>query len=70
MDNKDTAITADESTVQSAEGAATSAPASDAVVDAWFERHFHGLGARLDEFLFNHLRAAKEDLKAILARAH
>jgi len=43
---------------------------TDIAVDEWFAKHFHGLGARLDEFLINHLRAATEDLKAILARAH
>jgi hypothetical protein len=44
--------------------------ATDAIVEEWFAKHFHGLGARVDEFLFNHFRAAKEDLKSILARAH
>lgn len=57
----------------SEKGEASSArPASptDAIVDEWFAKHFHGLGAKLDEPLFNHLRAAKEDLKSILAGVH
>lgn len=36
------------------------------LVDEWFRKHFHGLGARLDEALYNHLHAAKEELKQLL----
>jgi hypothetical protein len=35
-------------------------------VEAWFAKHFHGLGSMLDERLYNHVHAAKEDLKAEL----
>jgi hypothetical protein len=35
----------------------------DATVEAWFAKHFHGLGSMLDERLYNHVQAAKEDLK-------
>jgi hypothetical protein len=45
------------------------APASgplDATIEAWFAKHFHGLGPMLDERLYNHVHAAKEDLKAEL----
>lgn len=38
----------------------------DAKVEAWFAKHFHGLGSMLDERLYNHIRAAVEDLKAEL----
>lgn len=36
------------------------------VVEAWFAKHFHGLGPMLDERLYNLVHAAKEDLKSIL----
>jgi hypothetical protein len=41
----------------------------DALIEEWFAKHFHGLGIQLSEFLYNHLHAAKEDLKEILSRA-
>jgi hypothetical protein len=47
--------------------AAARAPAPgphDAKIEAWFAKHFHGLGSMLDERLYNHIRAAVEDLKA------
>lgn len=36
----------------------------DEKVEAWFAKHFNGLGSMLDERLYNHIRAAVEDLKA------
>ena len=41
---------------------------TDDVVDAWFAKYFHGLGAQLDERLYNHVYAAREDLKAELRK--
>lgn len=38
----------------------------DAAVDAWFAKHFHNMGAQLDTPVLNLLRAATEDLKAVL----
>lgn len=40
---------------------------TDLVVEDWFQRHFHGMGAQLDERLYNLLHAAKEDLKRVLS---
>lgn len=40
---------------------------SDAVVESWFAKHFHGMGALIDERTYNLLHAAKEDLKRVLA---
>lgn len=48
---------------------ATTDPAIDAIVDAWFADTFHGLGPRLDEFLYNHAFAAAAELKRRLAGA-
>lgn len=39
----------------------------DEIIEAWFARHFHGLGPRLDTELYNHIYAAKDDLKRILS---
>jgi hypothetical protein len=36
------------------------------VVDEWFAKHFHGLGAHLSEYLHGRLRTAVDDLKALL----
>ncbi|CAN5786370.1 hypothetical protein BH11GEM2_BH11GEM2_26570 [soil metagenome] len=36
------------------------------VVDEWFAKHFHGLGAHLSEYLHGRLRMAVDDLKALL----
>jgi hypothetical protein len=47
---------------------ATSEPATHAVVDAWFSKHFHGLGNGISEELYNRVYAAKDDLKTILAQ--
>jgi hypothetical protein len=41
---------------------------ADEAIDAWFVQHFHNLGARLEVDLFNAFHAAKEELKAILAK--
>jgi hypothetical protein len=41
---------------------------TDEVVDAWFAKHFHGLGSMLDERLYNHVYTAKNDLKAELRK--
>lgn len=49
--------------------AAAAAPSPDPVdakIEAWHAKHFHGLGSMLDERLYNHIRAAVEDLKAEL----
>ena len=40
---------------------------TDLVVEDWFQRHFHGMGAHLDERTHNLLHAAKEDLKRVLS---
>lgn len=51
--------------------AAAAAPQSgplDELVDVWFAKHFHGMGALLDERLYNHVYAAKDDLKAELRK--
>jgi hypothetical protein len=42
--------------------------AIDEKIDIWFAKHFHNLGALLDERMHNLLHAAKEDLKAELAK--
>jgi hypothetical protein len=41
---------------------------TDELVDVWFAKHFHGLGSMLDERLYNHVYAAKDDLKAELRK--
>lgn len=41
--------------------------ASAAIVDLWFQKHFHNMGAVLDERAYALLFHAKEDLKVILA---
>ena len=46
----------------------TSAP-TDAIVDRWFAKYFHGLGVRLETALYNELYAAKDDLKQQLRAA-
>jgi len=38
----------------------------DELIEAWFARHFHGLGPRLDTEHYSLVHAAKEDLKRIL----
>lgn len=40
----------------------------DTAIEVWFAKHFHGLGALLDERLYNVIHAAKEDLKAELRK--
>ena len=40
---------------------------SAAVVETWFAKHFHNMGAALDVRMYALLHAAKEDLKATLA---
>ena len=40
----------------------------DEAIEVWFAKHFHNLGALLDERMHNILHAAKEDLKAELAK--
>lgn len=45
------------------------APSSiDQKIDQWFAKHFHNLGALLDERMHNVIQTAKEDLKAELAK--
>lgn len=44
--------------------AATAPGPHDGKIEAWHAKHFHGLGSMLDERLYNHIRAAVEDLKA------
>lgn len=44
-------------------------PSVELLVEDWFRQHFHGLGARIDESLYNHVHAAKEELKQLLAGA-
>jgi hypothetical protein len=39
------------------------------LVESWFGRHFHNVGAGLSEELYNRLYAAKDDLKVTLAGA-
>ncbi len=39
------------------------------LIEAWFAKHFHGLGPALDVTMYNRLVAAKEDLKDTLATA-
>ena len=39
---------------------------TDAKIEAWFQKHFHGLGAKLTVEVYNALHAAKEDLLRIL----
>ena len=59
-----------ESTAQSEQlDAAPSAPiaTTESLVDAWFSKHFHNMGALFDERSYAHLYAAKEDLKTVLA---
>jgi len=41
---------------------------TDEKIEIWFAKHFHNLGALLDERMHNILHAAKEDLKAELAK--
>jgi hypothetical protein len=49
--------------------AAPSKPLSiDETIEVWFAKNFHNLGALIDERLHNILHAAKEDLKAELAK--
>jgi hypothetical protein len=49
--------------------AAPAAPTpTDEKIEIWFAKHFHNLGALLDERMHNVLHAAKEDLKAELAK--
>jgi hypothetical protein len=49
--------------------AAPPAPLSiDETIEIWFAKHFHNLGALMDERVHNILHAAKEDLKAELAK--
>lgn len=71
MQSADSSLTAD-----TADTADTAAPVSQPVpqatadlVDAWFGRHFHNLGAGLTEELYNRIYAAKDDLKVTLAAA-
>jgi hypothetical protein len=40
----------------------------DEKIEIWFAKHFHNLGALLDERMHNVIHAAKEDLKAELAK--
>ena len=40
---------------------------SAAIVDAWFRKHFHNMGAALDLRAYTLLHGATEDLKQILA---
>jgi hypothetical protein len=40
----------------------------DEKIEIWFAKHFHNLGALLDERVHNILHAAKEDLKAELTK--
>lgn len=50
--------------------AKTEAPAKSSVeqvVEDWFRKHFHGLGGSLHEHVYNHVHAAKEELKKLLA---
>ena len=42
---------------------------TDAKIEAWFQKHFHGLGAQLTVELYNAIHAAKEDLLRILGDA-
>ncbi|HEY8885208.1 MAG TPA: hypothetical protein VIO35_07855 [Chloroflexota bacterium] len=50
-------------------GSAAAAPSTiDATIEVWFAKHFHNLGALLDERMHNVIQAAKEDLKAELAK--
>ena len=44
------------------------APASPVslAIDAWFAKHFHGLGPHLTEYLHSRLLAAVADLKTLL----
>jgi hypothetical protein len=46
----------------------TKASAIDETIEIWFAKHFHNLGALLDERMHNIIHAAKEDLKAELAK--
>lgn len=41
---------------------------ADETIDAWFVQHFHNLGTRLEVDLFNAFHAAKEELKALIAK--
>lgn len=47
-------------------GVVIEAKAIEEAVEAWYKKHFHGMGNRLELWLLNHLHAAKEDLKADL----
>jgi hypothetical protein len=38
----------------------------DAIIEAWFARHFHNSPVSRDTELFNHVHAAKEDLKKVM----
>lgn len=38
----------------------------EATIDAWFARHFHNSPVSRDSELYNHVHAAKEDLKLLL----
>lgn len=42
--------------------------AVDALIEEWFQRHFHGLGSHLTEYLHAKLHAAKEELKTLLVK--
>ena len=44
-------------------------PPSHAAVEAWFAKHFHGLGPMLDTQVYNILYAAKDELLQVLAVA-
>ncbi len=48
------------------EGGIAFLPDTDALVDSWFVEFFHNRG--YDAPLFNHLRAAADDLKSRLRR--
>jgi hypothetical protein len=49
--------------------ASAAAPSAiDEKIEVWFAKHFHNLGALLDERMHNVIQAAKEDLKAELAK--
>lgn len=45
------------------------APTLEQQLDAWFARHFHGLGPRLETWLYNRLHAAFQELKQLLGVA-
>jgi hypothetical protein len=52
---------------EEAKAVIAAAPKFELLIEAWFARHFHNSIVSRDTELFNHVHAAKEDLKRVLS---